>query len=162
MSREARKLLQESRSIERHEFGKKTSIPPIVDDVPAYGTTDEFRSNDEALQNMLYPSFDDQLNHTGSSLTGFSIMEEINEQIINGLLAPFIEGTPIGPIPVRYTKPKNSRNPHKKQPSKMNGPMGRDRARMITGQRRQESMLAWRKKNDRKLELLIGGSSGRA
>lgn len=52
--------------------------------------------NDLSVEHFLMPMVDQQLNTPGSSLTGYSIMEEIHEDRVMGKLHPFVEGEPIG------------------------------------------------------------------
>jgi len=95
----------EQRRMERLDFAVKTPKHQPFDATGEGGEEEEESSlvgdpgpTDIAMQNLLCPSIDDQLSRSGSSLTGFSIMEEIHEAKMLGTLQPHVEGTMIGAI----------------------------------------------------------------
>jgi hypothetical protein len=142
---EAKRIRITHAVVEQGNFGQKTPAATTFDDVESdddAGPMPDLAPADVEVVHFLCPSIDEQLDKPGSSLTGRSIMEEITEMYLNKTLRPFVEGEPIGCIP--STKKKRE-----KQPTEA-------RARMITGQRRQDAMLRLRVKNDRMLKGLEG------
>lgn len=90
---EAKRLRAETAAREAGRFAVKT--PPTVTD-----NDDQFMSSELDIVEMrdggLTPMVNEQLNQIGSSLTGLSIMEEIQMDRLAGKLRPFVEGEPIG------------------------------------------------------------------
>jgi hypothetical protein len=91
---EAQRLRAESARLERGDFAIKTPAYLYEDDVSA----ELISEADIDADTFLCPVVDAQLSRGGSSLTGYSIMEEIEEDMLNGKLRPFVEGEPIGVI----------------------------------------------------------------
>ena len=100
---EALRLRVETGARERLDFGKKT-VRALTDEDAGYmagedvgGTAGgEWHEHPEAWQ---------QLGSMGSSLTGYSVIEEIREDRMLGKLRPFVEGEPIGAIHYHECKP---------------------------------------------------------
>lgn len=137
----AKKLRLETARLEKGDFAVKKAMVVHADtsldddpgdDEPAISQADidEF--------NFLNPTFDDQLNRGGSSLTGYSIMEEIEEDRLHGTLAPFVEGTPIGHI-----------QNHKRGPA----PMLKTEKELY--EERQKELLELRAKNDAEIYSIL-------
>lgn len=97
------KLLAEAREQERNSQSHKTpaSHSSWGDREEDDGlSTPELSQHDLDSERFLHPSIDEQLNSPGSSLTGLSIREELADEYLMGKVAPFVEGTPIGTIPL--------------------------------------------------------------
>lgn len=98
---EAKRLRLETARIEQGDFGVKKAVPvpperQEPDDDPVDEGEELLSQADIDEHNFLNPTIDDQVSRGGSSLTGMSIMEEIQEDRLNGTLQPFVEGEPIG------------------------------------------------------------------
>lgn len=100
---EAARLRAETAVREAGKFGKKKGAAP-TDDSDLY-------MDDEALTNLPVSTQGQecdasmQLNQIGTSLTGLSIMEEIQNDRNAGRVRPFVEGEPIGRIQQHVRKP---------------------------------------------------------
>jgi hypothetical protein len=92
----ALQLRKETARMERFDFAVKAGLPFNNNGAFEEESEDELSPHDLMTEMTLAPSVTDQLNKTGSSLTGFTIMEEINEARLRGTLETFVEGTPIG------------------------------------------------------------------
>lgn len=108
---EALRLRTEAAQREQHKFGKKKA-KALTDADPNYMGGDS-QSNDPVPDQAQNPSVLMQMNQIGSSLTGRTIMEEIQSDRMNGKLRPFVEGEPIGKIQKHKrgpAKPLKTRN----------------------------------------------------
>lgn len=97
------RLLAEARRQERHSRSGKTPALHMNtgDREQDDGETisQELSAIDLDSEHFLHPGIDSQLSQPGSSLTGYSIMEELFEDITLNRLRPFSPGEPIGTIP---------------------------------------------------------------
>jgi hypothetical protein len=133
-NRLAKKLLMEQRGRELGHFGKPT---PKREPLESEGAPRECPI-DTDIDRFLCPSVDDQLGRPGSSLTGFSIMEEVS----SCWPRTSMKGEPIGAYKKRdVPKPatlKVAREYYCKR-----------------GRWKQEELMALRHKNDLAMGLII-------
>jgi hypothetical protein len=94
---------------------------------------------DEEMEHFLGTPATGQMGAPGTSLTGYSINEEVAEMELLGTLRPFVEGEPIGCI--------------RTDPPRVPPPSMLTRAEIMEGRRRQ--MLDARNRNDAVLESLL-------
>ncbi len=95
------RLLAEARNQERHSRSGKTAVHQLETGAQEDEsvTLDTPSAGDIEIEHFLHPPVDQQLTTPGSSLTGYSIMEELFEALTFNRLRPFVEGEPIGTIP---------------------------------------------------------------
>lgn len=132
----AKQLRIETSQRERGDFVKKTQVPPTDADERYMSDADADEGGPGGAWGQQ-PDAALQMTQMGSSLTGYSVMEEITEDRLNGKLRPFIEGEPIGMIQKHDPKP---------------APMLKSKARIKEDERTE--MLAMRKRNDTALDKL--------
>jgi hypothetical protein len=94
---EALRLRTETGDRERLGFGKKRARA-VTDESANYMTGAEMMDLNAVPIQSMHPEVLMQLNDIGSSLTGLTIMEEIQIDRMMGKLRPFVEGEPIGVI----------------------------------------------------------------
>jgi len=94
---EALRLRTETGEREARKFGKKQA-KSLTDENDSYMTGSEALDLDPVPGQSASPDVLSQLNQIGSSLTGLTIMEEIQIDRVTGKLRPFVEGEPIGVI----------------------------------------------------------------
>jgi len=138
----AHRLRVEKKQREAGDFGipkTRTDTFDYSDDENDFTTIDEDMTADVASEAFLCPSVDDQLSRPGSSLTGFSIMEELVQDRLAGKVKPFREGEAIGRI-----------QNHKRGPA----PMLRTPAELYA--ERQRELNALREKNDATIARILG------
>lgn len=146
----AKKLLTEARDYERtggfdHKTPKRN---PGDGDDEMWSDHQLQRDLESKLLNLtLHPELEDQLNSAGSSLTGYSIMEELAWKRPR----PFVEGEPIGAIPPGYARPQT----YLRKKREKNGRMTVMAAMAITGTLRQRGLMELRHKNDLALARLL-------
>ena len=138
----ALELNAEQRWLERGIWARKTARVADLNGIDADTEVEqiELAPADVELLHFTMPTLDAQLNKPGSSLTGMSIMEEIQSDRMHGKLRPYTKVEPIGAYERR--EPNSPARPVNTDPNNQ-------------AELNRKEMLVLRAANDRAMERVL-------